>query len=470
MQSVNNPNQQLDESELLRMCKDCPCPLLRLQQSITQKEADIPPRTFTEYKAEFREYIKKPKNVIMLILAIISLIFLVHIFTTDAFAADAASASQVRGIPDKIIEEFRLATEQWVNKLTPVAKNLFRISLTISIVCFGFNIALKQQSFHESFAQFAMMVVFSGFAGAVLVNYQEWTHWLINWLQGIGGSVGGKKVDALAPLDAGFEILDMIKSKMEISLRGLALGLGSLILGIIIIICFALISAQIVFVWCESYVACSAGIILLGMGGGGGMFKDYAINTMRYAFSVAFKLFVLQLLMSLGMQFIEKMAKMSEYTFTDIASVTASAIILLALVKSIPDVCAGLIQGSHIGSGASLGASVRTIVSAAAAMGAAAKMMMNAPGNAFNKGLELKDGASQLMNNLKTAGDIAKMEGSGVLGAGKALWDAGREVTKQGRPESWAGRSGELAGKNLATKVKKLQMEASKKTGGQGGA
>jgi type IV secretion system protein TrbL len=293
--------------------------------------------------------------------------------------------------------------------------------------------------------------VFSGFVTAVLINYQTWSHWLIDIFQGIGGSVGGQKLDALAPLDTAFDILNMIYQKMDISGPGdLAVALGFLIVGFVIIVCFALITAQIVFVLCESYVACSAAIILLGIGGGGGIFKDYAVNAMRYALSVAFKLFVLNLLLSLGMQFIKQMGSTVEVTFTDVTSVAASAIILLSLVKSIPDVCAGLIQGSHVGSGASLGASVRTIVSAAA-MGGAAMMMKNAVQGGF-----------QFRENVKTASELANMKGNGgLLGTGKELWNAHKDA----KPTH-----GHKMGQDLRAKIADFQMQASKKTDGQGGA
>ena len=58
--------------------------------------------------------------------------------------------------------------------------------------------------------------------------------------------------------------------------------------------CFALMTAQIVMIKCEAYIAMNAAVLLLGFGGSS-LLKEYAINTMRYALSVAFKLFVMQL-------------------------------------------------------------------------------------------------------------------------------------------------------------------------------
>ena len=67
--------------------------------------------------------------------------------------------------------------------------------------------------------------------------------------------------------------------------------------------CFALMTAQIVLIKCEAYIAMNAAVLLLGFGGSS-LLKEYAINTMRYALSVAFKLFVMQLVLGIGMSFI----------------------------------------------------------------------------------------------------------------------------------------------------------------------
>ena len=112
-------------------------------------------------------------------------------------------------------------------------------------------------------------------------------------------------------------------------------------------VCFALMAAQIIIINAESYIALNAAVILLGFGGCG-MMKEYAINTMRYCLSVAFKLFVLQLIMGISMRIIEGFA-ITGTEAIDLVTLIGSAVVVLALIKSLPDIAAGIINGAHVG-------------------------------------------------------------------------------------------------------------------------
>ena len=83
------------------------------------------------------------------------------------------------------------------------------------------------------------------------------------------------------------------------------------------------------------------------MGFGGSRFtKDYAVRTMTYAVSVGAKLFVLQLLIALGQQIFQSLSQSFEAKTTDIFVVVGSAIVMLALVKIVPEMIQALINGA----------------------------------------------------------------------------------------------------------------------------
>ena len=87
------------------------------------------------------------------------------------------------------------------------------------------------------------------------------------------------------------------------------------------------------------------------MGFGGSRFtKDYAVRTMTYAVSVGAKLFVLQLLIALGQQIFQTLSQSFEAKTTDIFVVVGSAIVMLALVKIVPEMIQALINGASVGS------------------------------------------------------------------------------------------------------------------------
>jgi type IV secretion system protein TrbL len=160
-------------------------------------------------------------------------------------------------------------------------------------------------------------------------------------------------------------------------------------------------------------IAMMASLILVGFGGSNFM-KDYAVNALRYALSVAFKLFVLQLVLGVGISFIESFDT-SAAELQDIFVVIGASIVLLALVKSLPDACSGIINGSHISSGSALTA-------AAAAVGGAA--------------LGAAISGSNTAQNVKDAANVAGLEGK--TGFGKAahmaqtLWGARQDAKTSG--------------------------------------
>ena len=182
----------------------------------------------------------------------------------------------------------------------------------------------------------------------------------------------------------------------------------------IILICFALLSAQVIFIKCEATLAMAAAMILLGFGGAG-FTKDYAINTIRYVIAVAFKLFVITLLLGVGASFIEQMTVADSPTFEELFVIIGAAVVLLSLSTSLPDVCAGIINGSHVSSGMALvrtagavaGAAVGGMLAGVGATGAVktASTMANEAGK-HGLGKALSMGGSLGKAGLQTAMDM----------------------------------------------------------------
>ena len=227
---------------------------------------------------------------------------------------------------------------------------------------------MKREDMASAIKHFVFMLLFAGFIFSVIKNYDVWSMNLVNGLKLIAVDLGGPEL-ALSPFNTGIEIVISILDKM--SATDPVDSLGYLITGCIIMVCFALMTAQIVMIKCESYIAMNAAVLLLGFGGSS-LLKEYAINTMRYALSVAFKLFVMQLVLGLGMSFIKDFRTLSSVELADLLVLIGAAVVLLALVKTIPDVCAGIINGSHTGNGSSLMSTGAMVAGVGMAAGAAA--------------------------------------------------------------------------------------------------
>lgn len=80
----------------------------------------------------------------------------------------------------------------------------------------------------------------------------------------------------------------------------------------------------------------NAGIFLLGFGGMR-YFREQSITFAKYGFTVAVKLFVIQLLMSMSVSFTNDF-KNIEPTWGNVAVIMGASLVMVMLVRSIPSV------------------------------------------------------------------------------------------------------------------------------------
>jgi len=138
---------------------------------------------------------------------------------------------------------------------------------------------------------------------------------------------------------------------------------GLIVAGIVIEVCFALMAAFMVLALVESYLIISMGVIFMAFGGSRWT-KDFAVSTVRYTVSVGAKLFVLQLLVSIGTGLIQSWAdSFTDVTDASLCILIGCSIVMLALVKVLPETMQRIVNGSSMASGSAL-------VGAAAAVGA----------------------------------------------------------------------------------------------------
>jgi type IV secretion system protein TrbL len=253
----------------------------------------------------------------------------------------------------------------------------------------------------------------AGFFLAVINHYSEWAWNLINGLKQIGMQLNSGQYASDSPFLTGMKLVELILSKLSVWSPGNSIAL--LVAALVIIICFALISAQVVLIKCEAMIAMLAALLLVGFGGSN-LLKDYAINAIRYVLAVAFKLFVMQLVLGVGVSFIESFDTAAA-ELQDIFVVIGASVVLLALVKALPDVVSGIINGSHVNSG--------NIMTAAAAVGGAA---LGAGALAMAGGRNIQ--------NIRDAAKIADSEGKGgvskLAGMAGSMMGARRDAKSAG--------------------------------------
>lgn len=326
------------------------------------------------------------------------------------------------GVVERLFHEFDSRSQTWASKLEGAVKDLFIICFTLEIVMLGITALIKRESLEDIFGNLIMSALFGAFILACITNYHEWSTAIMGGMAQYSGLLGADARDIVVdPLAKGFELFKGVVTNLAWWNPQDSLVCSLAAFGILI--SFALITIQIIYIKCETFVAVGAGFILLGFGGCR-FFKDYALSLMRYILSVGFKLYILYVVLGLGFVFIEDMViNSSNLTIQNIAVILVTSLILLALSKSLPDVAAGIIQGTHVNTGGSMTSTIRTVagLTAAGAVASASGALSGIKGTAG------------FLGNLKAATGVARARGAtGVgglaVGAFKAFREAGRQV------------------------------------------
>ncbi len=352
--------------------------------------------------------------------------------------ADGSSMSP--DIVEQIAENFYAKASQWESTLQKYALNLFYFLLILDICWMGIKGVLSRPQLPELFGRFALLVVTAGFFLAVIKYYPEWTKQIMRGFESIAGELE-PGVEPKSPLYTAFNLVGaFVETVKGIDLTDILMLLPLALVVLIILVVFAFMTAQIIFVKCEAYIAMAAAIILLGLGGSA-FSRDYAVNTLRYAFSVCFKLFVMMLLLAMGMAFIQQFEFPAGFKPAEMLAnmfiICASSIVLFALVKTIPECCASIINGSHVGSGSQLSSAIGAAVTAGAAVATG--------------GVGAAVAGAKGLSNVKAAASLASAQGQGgVAGTVKNLAGAFKSSREM--------RSGPTTGSVLNSQLEALRQ------------
>lgn len=331
--------------------------------------------------------------------------------------AEAAQGTQDVNILSSITLKFQTTARQWGKALQVYALVLFRWLLIADVCLMGIRLALKRAELGEVLVEFIRLLLFASFMFTVIYYHKTWSNNIILGLGQIAETeLSAPPMEPSAIFWAGLEVVGRIWEKISLFSNPVS-SLGLVAFGIALTIVFALITAQVVLVKCEAYIVLNAGTILLGFGGSR-LTKEYAINFIRYSLAIAVKLFVMQLLVSLSLSFTEDLS-LAQVDYNELAVVLGASIVLLALTMTIPDICSGIINGSHVPTG-------QAITSAVSAVGIGTMAAMQA----VKAGAASTPGAIQAV---KEASGMANTDGATGMGKaahmGKSLWGAHKANT-----------------------------------------
>lgn len=336
-------------------------------------------------------------------------VFFIVLLLCFVFWSGEVLAASDATVVSRIVSTFYEKLKTYEQVMLKYAKLLFYWCAVLEVAWLGIKSAIGASDIKDTIKNFCLVLLTAGFFLAVINNYNTWSWNIINGLKSIAGEATTLIDASDEPFTAGLELAQAVFDK--VSPMKLQYVIPLVLAGFAIVVCFALIAMQIILIKCEVCVAMCASSILLGLGATS-FLRDYAVNTLKYIFAVAFKLMTMQLVMGVGISFIRELKVAEEIDFAQIAVTVGFCIIFYALVKTLPDIVAGIIQGSHVNSGNSLTSTVTAL--GAGLMGA---------GMAASSG----------MANIGRAAQVAREQGASgmggmISGTARNLWDATRQA------------------------------------------
>lgn len=367
--------------------------------------------------------------------------------------AAAPALAQSVNVLDQVVSQFQTTAAGWQGTLRSFALTSFYILALVELTWSIARLAIGRADFSEWMGELVRQIMFLGFFLALLQNSVTWSTAIVNSFRQAAGAAGNVGIYPSDVFAAGVKLASNVLSQM--SFFDPAATAGFMVAGIVILVCFALMAAGMVLALVESYIIISAGVLFMAFGASRWT-KDFAVSTIRYAVSVGAKLFIMQLLLSVGTSFIQTWANANATGQMDNAALCVLigvSIVLLALVKIIPDTFQRMINGSSFGSGSALlgaSAAVGAGVAAAgvAAIGAGAAAMQagrlasaqlaasaaagTAPQSAIARGASLVGGMGKNLASSATSDVGRRLSGTGSP-RGSAPWRAAADMGNQRR-------------------------------------
>ena len=340
---------------------------------------------------------KKSKNIT--ISFVFCLVFL--LFTDNSFAAVPEY-----GALDAIRSTFRDNANRWWTIQELYALRMFWILAVIDFAWMAIMLALSLGDFQDFVVQVVRKIIVLGLFLALLVYGHIWAAAIMNSMRQVAGIAnqhagGAANVTPSHIFDTGFQVCSMIASRMSVFAPTEALAF--MIAGFIIICCFGLIAAQMLLIYVQSYIVLNAGVILLGFGGLS-FTREITLKYFQAALSIGAKLFTMILVVGLCQNVMTNWVTGFTIDLRQLFLLIGVSIVMLALVKAIPDMVGDLINGFSWGAGEPLsramvqGGSAAASATFAAATGGAGALM------ALNAATKLSQGGSgSTMGNLASA-------------------------------------------------------------------
>lgn len=308
--------------------------------------------------------------------------------------AATVSPEALNSIPDL----FQARFQGMQGTLLGYARSLFMILAGIEFSYAMISIAFKRGDLGDVAAALVQQILFIGLGIFIIENGANIGNIIVQSFGQAGGSaatsVGGAA--GLSPADifsSGMALGQAMLDKMTITELGDSIVMG--ITAIVIMVVFALIVAMMIMTLVAAWGISTMSVLFLGFAGSRWT-KDVAYKAIIGVFGVGAKLFVMQIIVGVGQTLFADFAAAGIDDINDGLIMLGFSVVMLALVKVIPDMVQSLISGASFSGGGAL----------------------------FGAMADMAAGTGASMSALGTAGE-------GIAGAGMAVNSAGNLASQQ---------------------------------------
>lgn len=259
----------------------------------------------------------------------------------------AAHAQQVAGI-DQLLTRFQTVTTTWGGPLQRLAMGTFGILAVIDLVwCVGYRVAMSRGDMSDLLHALVHEIVYLSFFFWLLTTFSTTGPLIIQSFQYAAQQAGGIPTQPNAIFAEGIKIATTITGQISILHPGDSVTL--MLCGLIVVGCFAWITAAMVIVIVESFFIISAGQILL-MFGGSHFTADMTHNLLRTVVGIGLKLYLLQLIASVGAAFVAAwVTEVHDVSFQGILIEIGESFVLATITAFLPSRFERMV--SHVGTG-----------------------------------------------------------------------------------------------------------------------
>ncbi len=355
---------------------------------------------------------------------------------------NSLAAASSSNILNNVTDQFQAQASSWGGIITGYATWLFWVLCTISLVWTGGTLVLKRADIGEFFAEFIRFCLFFGFFLWLLQNAAAIGIAIINSLIQIGANASQTgAANPSAVMDIGFQIFYKVMQQTSVW-SPVDSFIGAVLAGIILI-CIALIAANMTIMLCSAWILLYGGIFFLGFGGSRWT-SDIAIHYYKTLLGIGVSLMAMVLMIGIAQSIVTNYYNnmSAGVQVNEIATIMVVAIILLLLVHRVPGLISGVLTGATIGhsgigafsAGAAVGAAsvAAAVASTSGAVAAAGAHNVGGGGQAMKAAFQ---SAQQNMANNRDAGANSSSSSSGglsaAMGTGKSfVADMGKSLAK----------------------------------------